>query len=173
MNLIGKDHRFFFAAVVLLLFLPPREERKACVRGNFIASCFSFISCAMFCRCLSLSLCLTLCVSVFMRCVTLHACIANGVVEDSYCRGGIVNTWCGCSYARSVRPKSPTALWRFRVSTSNSPSDRTWLPNYTPIRYIDHTYAQQDIRVCGGDHFEPPEWQHPNPKALWLLRVSI
>ena len=134
MNLIGKDHRFFFAAVVLLLFLPPREERKACVRGNFIASCFSFISCAMFCRCLSLSLCLPLCVSVFMRCVTLRARIANSVVEDSYCRGGIVNTRGGCSHARSVRPKSPTALWRFRVSTSNSPSGRAWPLHNTRVR---------------------------------------
>jgi len=147
-----KRSPFFFAAVVLLLFLPPREERKACVRGNFIASCFSFISCAMFCRCLSLSLCLPLCVSVFMRCVTLHARIANGVVEDSYCRGGIVNTWCGCSHARSVRPKSPTALWRFRVSTSNSPSGRSRPQNDTHVRNIYHTYAQQDIRVYGDDH---------------------
>ena len=46
----------------------------------------------------------------------------------------------------------PTALWRFRVSTSNSPSGR--LAAYdTPIRYIYQTYAQQDIRVCGDDHF--------------------
>ena len=45
------------------------------------------------------------------------------VEEDSYCRGGIVHIRGGRSRARLIRPKSPTALWRFRASTSNSPSD--------------------------------------------------
>ena len=108
-----------------------------------------------------------------MRCVTLHARIANGVVEDSYCRGGIVNTRCGCSHARSVRPKSSTALWRFRVSTSNSLSGRSRLHSNTHIRHIHHIYAQQDIRVCEDDLLQPPKRQLPNTKALWLLRVSI
>ena len=87
------------------------------------------------------------------RCVTLHLRIANHLVMDSCCRGGIVHIRCGCSRALSKRPQSPTALWRFRVSTSNSPSGRTWLHTHTPIRHIHQTYARQDIRVCGDDHF--------------------
>ena len=51
---------------------------------------------------------------------------ANRVGEDSYCRGGIVHTRFGCSRALFVPPESPTALWQFRVSTSNSPSGRLW-----------------------------------------------
>ena len=98
--------------------------------------------------------------------VTLHLRIANHLVMDSYCRGGIVHIRVGCSCVRSIRPESSTALWRFRVSTSNSPTGRSWPPTHTPIRYIHHTYAQQDIQVCGDDHFEPPNWQFPNPKAL-------
>jgi len=37
----------------------------------------------------------------------------------------------GCSRALVERPESPKALWRFRVSTSNSPSGRSWLHPYT------------------------------------------
>ena len=57
--------------------------------------------------------------------VTLHLRIANQMGEDSCCREGIVHSRGGCSRARSVWRPSPKALWRFRVSTSNSPSDRT------------------------------------------------
>ena len=107
------------------------------------------------------------------RYVTLHLRIANHLVMDSCCRGGIVHIRFGCSRALRKPPNRSKALWRFRVSTSNSPSGRTWLQTDTPIRDIDHTYAQQDIRVCEGDHFQPPLRQFSNPKALWLLRVSI
>ena len=112
---------------------------------------------------------------VFMNCVTLLRVrfIANSVGEDSCCRGGIVNIRFGCSCERLVRPNSSTALWRFRVSTSNSPSSRSWLPIHTQLRYVDQIYAQQDIRVCEDDHIEPPLQQSKNSKALWLLRVSI
>ena len=82
----------------------------------------------------------------------LHLRIANEVVMDSCCRGGIVNTRYVCSRALLVRPESPTAPWRFRASTSNSLSGRSWPHFHTPIRHIHHTYAQQDIRVCGDDH---------------------
>ena len=102
-----------------------------------------------------------------------RARIANHLVKGSCCRGGIVNIRCGRSCALLVQPQSTKALWRFRASTSNSPSGRTWPHTHTPIRYIYQTYAQQDIRVCGDDHFEPPNRQYHNPKALWLLRVSI
>jgi len=34
-------------------------------------------------------------------------------------------------------------------------------------------YTQQDIRVYEDDHFEPPNRQYSNTKALSLLRVSI
>ena len=97
---------------------------------------------------------------------TFHLRIANRVGEDSCCRGGIVNTRCGCSRALFVRPNSPTALWRFRASTSNSLSGRSWPHTNTHFRHIYHTYAQQDIRVCGDDHFSRPSGSYPNPKAL-------
>ena len=86
-------------------------------------------------------------------CVALHVRIANWVGENSRCRGGIVDTRVGCSSALLVRYKSSKALWRFRVSTSNSLNGRNLPHTYTPIRYIYQTYAQQDIRVCGDDHF--------------------
>ena len=105
--------------------------------------------------------------------ITFLLRIANRVVMDSCCRGGIVHIRCGYSCERSVRPKSSKALWRFRASTSNSPSGRSRPPTYTLVRHIYHTYAQQGIRVCGDDHCEPPKLQSKNPKALWLLRVSI
>ena len=85
--------------------------------------------------------------------IMLHLRIANHMVMDSRCRGGIVNTRGGFSRARRVRRNSPTAPWRFRVSTSNSPIDRKMPNANTPVRHIYHTYAQQDTRVCGDDHF--------------------
>ena len=57
-------------------------------------------------------------------CATLRVRIANHMVEDSCCRGGIVHIRGGCSCARSVWPQSSKALWRFRASTSNNLSDR-------------------------------------------------
>ena len=63
----------------------------------------------------------------YTTCVTFHLRIANRVGEDSCSRGGIVHTRFGCSRAPSVPPNSPKALWRFRVSTSNSPSSRPGL----------------------------------------------
>ena len=98
-------------------------------------------------------------VCVFMNWVTRRVRIANQMVMDSYCRGGIVNivnTRFGRSCAHLARPDSPKALWRFRASTSNSLIGRSRLPMYTQIRHIYQTYAQQDTRVCEGDHFEPP-----------------
>ena len=53
-------------------------------------------------------------------CAVFHLRIANRMVKDSYCRGGIVHIRVGCSRALFVRRESPKALWRFRVSTSNS-----------------------------------------------------
>ena len=61
---------------------------------------------------------------------TFHLRIANRVGEDSCCRGGIVNTRCGCSSCASSYGHSPTALWRFRVSTSNILIDR-YMPPHT------------------------------------------
>ena len=72
------------------------------------------------------------------RYVTLHLRIANHLVMDSCCRGGIVDTRGGCSCALRKPPKSPTALWRFRASTSNSLSGRSRLHARTKIRDIDH-----------------------------------
>jgi len=92
-------------------------------------------------------------------CVTLHVRIANLLVMGSYCQGGIVHIRGGFSRALFVRPQSSTALWRFSASTSNSPSGRTRLHFHTHMRYVDHTYAQQDIRVCGDDPLKPRNWQ--------------
>ena len=86
---------------------------------------------------------------------TFHLRIANRVGEDSCCRGGIVNTRCGCSRALFVRPNSFTALWRFRASTSNILIDRYMPPTHTHFRHIYHIYAQQDIRVYEDDHDKP------------------
>ena len=122
--------------------------------------------------CLIVSLCMCACVRVITNFililprVTLHPRTANQVGEDSRCRGGIVNIRVGFSRALFVRRESSTALWRFRASTSNSPSSRTW-PHYdTNLRYIYQTYAQQDIRVCEDDHLKPQKKQYQNPKAL-------
>ena len=71
--------------------------------------------------------------NVYVKC---HVRIANRLVEDSYCRGGIVNTRGVCSRARSVRPNSPKALWRFRASTSNSPIGRSRPHTHTHLRYL-------------------------------------
>ena len=100
-----------------------------------------------------------------MRCVKFRPRIANRVGEDSCCRGGIVHIRGGCSCVRSIRSNRPTALWRFRASTSNSRSGRSGRPLHA-IRYIYQTYAQQDIRVCEDDHLKPPMRQYSNPKAL-------
>ena len=88
-----------------------------------------------------------------MNCVTRRLRIANHMVMDSCSRGDIVNIRVDFSRARSVRRQSSTALWRFRASISNSPSGRSWPPTDTHTRQIDHTYARQDIQVCGDDHF--------------------
>ena len=57
-------------------------------------------------------------------CAILHLRMANRLVMGSCCRGGIVRIRGGFSRALFVRPNSPKALWRFRASTSNSPSGR-------------------------------------------------
>jgi hypothetical protein len=121
---------------------------------------------------LSLILILILILNGLAR-VTLHLRKTSLLGEDSRCRGSIVNTRGVCSRALLVPLLCPKALWRFRVSTSNSRSGRSWLQAHTPIRYIYHTYAQQDIRVRGDDLLQPPKRQSNHPKALWLLRVSI
>ena len=121
--------------------------------------------------CVTIILCACVCFCVFFR--RLRANLANWMGEDSYCRGSIVHTRFGCSRALFVPPKSPTALWRFRASTSNSLSGRSRLHARTHMPYIYDTYAQQDIRECGDDHLQPPKRQYPNTKALLLLRKSI
>ena len=95
------------------------------------------------------------------RRITFRLRIANRVGEDSRCRGGIVHTRFGCSRALLERRPRPKALWRFRASTSNSLSDRSRLPTHTHTRQIDHTYAQQDIRVCEDDHFKAAQLAVP------------
>ena len=104
---------------------------------------------------LALGLCaiiLILILILILARVTLHLRKTSLLGEGSRCRGGIVNTRCVRCCALLVRPNSSTALWRFRVSTSNSPSGRTRLHTNTPVCHIYHTYAQQDIQVCEDDH---------------------
>ena len=140
------------------------------MRENFV---FFQLLYVYVCVCLCVVYITLILLTLVRECVTRRARIANLVGEDSCCREGIVNIRVGCSCALLVRPNSSKALWRFGVSTSNSPSGRAGPHSHTQIRYIDHIYAQQDIRVCGDDHLKPPKRQFSNPKALWLLRVSI
>ena len=116
-------------------------------------SLFLFLSLSLSLSVITLRFILILILSRRARRVTRRFRIANHMVMDSCCRGGIVDTRGGCSRALFVPPKSPTALWRFRASTSNSLSGRSRLHARTHMPYIYQTYAQQDIRVCGDDHF--------------------
>ena len=96
---------------------------------------------------------------IILERVTLRVRIANRVGEDSFCRGGIVHIPFGCSRALLLGRPRPTALWRFRASTSNSLSGRSRLHTHTHLRYIYQTYARQDIRVCEDDLLKPPKRQ--------------
>ena len=130
----------------------------ACFFFTSLVLCFSFF--------LSFFPSLSLCVCVFMRCVKFLLRETNRLGEDSRCRGGIVNTRGGCSRARSrtARPSQGAlavsckyfkqSKWPFSAAYQHA------------VSYIDHTYAQQDIRVCGDDHLQPPKRQYSNPKAL-------
>ena len=76
---------------------------------------------------LSLSVCvllqeviLLILILILILNITLRPRIANQMVMGSRCRGGIVHSRGGCSRARTRTAPSPKALWRFRVSTSNS-----------------------------------------------------
>ena len=109
---------------------------------------------------LSLSVCvllqeviLLILILILILNITLHPRIANQMVMGSCCRGGIVHIRGSRSRARGIRSIRPTALWRFRASTSNSLIGRSRLPTHTPIRQIDHTYARQDIQLYEDDHF--------------------
>ena len=82
---------------------------------------------ALVCICVSLSLSLLLqgiILILILERVTPRLRKTNQLVKGSRCRGGIVNTR-GCSCVPRIRSENPTALWRFRASTSNSPSDRS------------------------------------------------
>ena len=63
-------------------------------------------------------------------------------------------TQSGVSSVRAVRPRVPRRL-RFRVSTSNSLSGLSRPPTTRQCQ-IDHTYVQQDIRVCEDDLLSRP-----------------
>ena len=143
-------------------------------KNTRVVACFFFISLVLcFSFFLSFFPSLSLCVCVFMRCVKFLLRETNRLGEDSRCRGGIVHTRGGCSRSRSIQTHSSQGAlavsckyfkqskWPFSAAYQHA------------FRHIYHTYAQQDIRVCGDDHFQPPMRQYSNPKALWLLRVSI
>ena len=106
-------------------------------------------------------------------CAMLHLRIANHLAKDSSCRGGIVDIRAGCSRALLVRLYRPKALWRFRVSTSNSRTRQRERHDRTPFRRIDHIYAQQGIQGYEDYRLQLQLQQFLYPKALGLLRVSI
>ncbi len=85
--------------------------------------------------------------------VTLHLRIANRLVMDTCCRGGIVHIRFGFPRALLVPLLRPKALWRFRASTSNSLNGRYRPQTDKPVRHIHHTYARQDIEVYEDDQF--------------------
>ena len=121
--------------------------------------------------CVCLSLCVFVYVlqafsCVFKVCGGFRVRIANQVVTDSRCRGGIVNIRSDCGGAQPIQPSRSTALWRFRVRTLNSPSDLSQPHADKHNRQIDRIYAQQGIRVYGGDPFELPLRQYMNSMAL-------
>ena len=91
--------------------------------------------------------------SGFLSCKALRVRIANLLVKDSRCRGGIVNIRSGCTRAPFARLRNSTALRRPRVSTSNSLSDLSRPHPYSNIHHIDRIHAQRDIRGYGDDHF--------------------
>ena len=114
-------------------FCGEEEKRR---RQNFSKSIFLGASLLLHEFCISLSVSLSLCECMFYYegVVKCHVRIANRLGEDSYCRGGIVNTRFGISLALLVRRNRSTALWRFRASTSNSLSGRTWPQTDTHVR---------------------------------------
>ena len=124
-----------------------RFERKFC--SHFLVQ-VSLRVCVCFSTTMMMMMMTT---TTTLACVVLRLRIANRLVEGSYCRGGIVNTRGVRSRTLLERRSCPKALWRFRASTSNSPSGRSWPPTDTALRHIYHTYARQDIRICGVDHF--------------------
>ena len=73
------------------------------------------------------------CVTIMRLCNFAVFVSPTILVMDSCCRGGIVNIRVGCSRALVVRRHSPTALWRFRASTSNSLSGRSRPHTHTPV----------------------------------------
>ena len=89
----------------------------------------------------SLSILMMILILILTR-VTLRFRIANRLVMDSRCRGGIVHSRCGFSRALLERRNSPTALWRFRASTSNSLIGRSRPHADTSIRHIYHICAR-------------------------------
>jgi hypothetical protein len=89
---------------------------------------------ALVCICVSLSLSLLLqgiILILILERVTPRLRKTNQLVKGSRCRGGIVHIRVGCSRALLERPNSSKALWRFRASTSNSPSGQNMLHFYT------------------------------------------
>ena len=130
-----------------------RERRVSCEEGSVFSKNVKKARFSRFRVCVVVQALGFMSASVLLPYITSLLRKINRVGEDSRCRGGIVHTRFGCSRALLVRPLRPTALWRFRASTSNSPSSRTWPHTNTHLRYIHHTYAQQGIRVCGDDQF--------------------
>ena len=79
--------------------------------------------------------------------------IANHLVMDSRCRGGIVHIRGGCSRVRLVRPRKFQGALAVSCKYFKQSKWPYLAAINTQIRYIHHTHAQQDIRVCGDDHF--------------------
>ena len=112
--------------------------------------------------------------AIILARVTLRVRIANRIgrgqlLSRRYCTH---SGWL-FSCASHTASYGPKALWRFRVSTSNSPSGRTW-PHATRnslifiILTLDKIFEYVEMTICSR-----PSGSILNPKALSLLRVSI
>ena len=135
-NLWWKYHKCFSLGFPLLLFFFLNHRRRSlyekCLRDKIFR--------------LYMRVCEALITRLsFLDDVTLRARqFANWVVLDSCCRGGSAHIWVARCFLHIwvvryrtlfVRPeRRSNALWRFRASTSNSPSGRSWPHPRTPIR---------------------------------------
>ena len=155
-NILSRPHARVFVRARVLYLSSAREEKMKSEEEDLFLFFFFFVSReektfranskerekgrSSEPRCLSLSLLqvllrlnlrlftMILILILILMYVTLRARTANLLVTGSRCRGGIVNILGGCSRAHILWRQSPMALWRFRVSTSNSPSGH-WRPH--------------------------------------------
>ena len=102
----------------------------------------------------------------FKSCVALHVRIANHLVEDSCCRGGIVNTRFGCSRARLVRPESQGALAVSCKYFKQSKWPFSAAYTHAHIAIFIKLTLNKIFEYVEMTIFSRPSGSSPNPKAL-------